>query len=276
MAELDAWNDLPLGKPVSYVDEYTPSLLSGIERARARAKLPFQGAAPFRGLDRWTAYELTWLNPRGRPECGVLTLEIPSSSPSFVESRSMKLYLNSFSQTEFENVRSVERTLSADIGAVCESEIEVNVLAPQTYAARPVTHVPGRCLETYDIDARHYHVEPELLDIESDTTVREVLFSDLLHMRCPVTGQPDVATVVIEYMGPAISHVGLLRYLISYRQEAYFHEQAVERIFLDVMARCAPVALSVHGRFCRRGGIDINPLRSNGPDSYADLRGARQ
>lgn len=276
MVQAGAWDDLLLGRPIADADTYTPALLAGIARTRTRASLALADGLPFRGLDRWTAYELTWLNPRGRPECGVIELEIPCTSPSFVESKSLKLYLNSFSQTEFENVRAVERTLSADIGGICESEVQVSLVAPQTFAARATGHVPGRSLDTYDIDARHYRVEPELLEVESDTLVREVLFSDLLHMRCPVTGQPDLATVIIDYVGPAISHVGLLRYLISYRQEPCFHEEAIERMFVDVLARCAPTALSIQGRFCRRGGIDINPLRTNTEDGFADLRVARQ
>lgn len=276
----DSWSQLPLGKPVSYVETYTPSLLRGIGRDQARERLGLRDATlPFRGLDRWCAYELTWLNPRGRPECGVLELEIPCTSPSFVESKSLKLYLNSFSQTEFASVRDLERTLSRDLGQICLSEVQVHVVALHTFAARPLAHMPGRSLDTYDIDARHYNVEPELLALGGDAgevTVRETLFSDLLRMRCPMTGQPDVASIIIEYTGRAIAHVGLLRYLISYRRESCFHEQAIERIFLDIKARCAPDALMVYGRFCRRGGIDINPLRTTSVDGFADLRMARQ
>ena len=260
--EDDNLSDLPLGQATAYVDEYQPNLLRRIGRAQARATLI--NAPALLGLDRWTAYELTWLNPRGRPECGVLELEIPCNSPSFVESKSLKRYLNSFSQSTFDSVRTVERVVGDDVGALCESQIQARLIAPSAYAARPLTHPPGRSLDSYDIAAQHYRVEPSLLEVESDTTIRETLFSDLLRMRCPVTGQPDLATVIVEYVGRAIAHVGLLRYLISYRQEASFHEHAVERIFTDILSRCAPTELRVQGMFCRRGGIAISPDRTTG------------
>lgn len=266
--------DLPLGQATAYVDVYQPDLLRRIVRAQARSTL--LDALAFRGVDRWTAYELTWLNPRGRPECGVLELEIPCSSSFFIESKSLKLYLNSFSQSMFDSVRAVERVVLEDVGQMCDAQLQVRIVSPSAYAARPVSHRLGRSLDVNDIAAQHYRVEPSLLEVESDTTVRETLFSDLLRMRCPVTDQPDLATVVIEYVGRAIAHVGLLRYLISFRQEASFHEHAVERIFADILSRCAPSELRVQGLFCRRGGIAISPDRTTGGIDTSPTHIARQ
>ena len=261
-----AWDDLPLGRVSALVDVYTPSLLRRIARADARINLGWSGALPFTGHDSWTAYELTWLNPKGRPECAVLSLEIPSASPCFVESKSLKLYLNSFRQTVFASWLAVEETVSTDLTHMCASRVTVSLMLPRKFATRTwraAQHSEGHYLDACDIDVSRYHVEPDLLALEGAKGVRESLVSDLFSTLCPVTGQPDYATVIIEYEGPAISRAALLRYLISYRQDACFHEQAVERIFLDIYSRCSPKTLSVLGKFCRRGGIDIHPLRSS-------------
>jgi 7-cyano-7-deazaguanine reductase len=263
--------DLHLGRAARYVDRYTPSLLQAIERRGLRRA----GDGPFRGVDFWTAFELTWLNARGRPQAAVLELEVPCDSPGIVESKSLKLYLGSFTQTEFPSLRDVERTIARDLAVTVGAQVEVVVQGVEAFEERPVQRLPGVELDRIDVDCRHYRVAADLLRTD-DTLVHETLHTHLLRTRCPVTGQPDHASVVIAYTGRAIDRPALLRYLVSFRDEACFHEQAVERIHADILRVCTPSSLSVTGLFTRRGGIAIAPLRTTEPDRPLQLRLRRQ
>jgi 7-cyano-7-deazaguanine reductase len=269
-------DDLPLGRPVEYSSTYTPSLLRSIERSHQRTPIGIFGALPFRGEDVWTCYELSWLNPKGRPEVAVLKLRVPCNSPCIVESKSLKLYLNSFAQTVFGTRAEVVTTLTSDLTVAVRAPVIVNVLDADQ-APEPIAKLPGRSLDRLDVECQVYHWCPDMLEVAGDeVTVRETLHTHLFRSLCPITGQPDWASVMVQYVGRRIPPTALLRYLVSFRNHAVFHETAVEQIFIDLRARCAPEHLTVYARYLRRGGIDINPFRSSdGADSPA-LRMMRQ
>jgi 7-cyano-7-deazaguanine reductase len=269
--------DLPLGKPTRYVTTYTPSLLRSIPRADARTELATGAELPFVGEDVWTCYEFSWLNPRGRPEVAVVRIQVPCQSTHMAESKSLKLYLNSFAQTQFESRAAVARTLDSDLRIAFRAPVLVALLGVDQMA--PPVALPGRCIDHLDVAIEHYEPDAALLERDAPATVsvvRETLHTHLLRSVCPVTGQPDWASLLIEYAGAPISHASLLRYVISYRLHAAFHESTIERIFVDVLRRCEPDRLSVHGRFLRRGGIDINPFRSTHEAQAPPLRVLRQ
>jgi len=267
--------DLLLGKEVPYVDTYTPSLLRSIDRARARTIAGIPEPLPFRGEDVWTCYELSWLNAKGRPDVGVLTLRVPCTSPCIVESKSLKLYLNSFAQTHFASRTEVISALDSDLGLAFRAPVMVTLHD----VTRPVeaTQLPGRSLDHLDVEIENYELSPDLLvRDDGDVEVREALHTNVFRSVCPVTGQPDWASVLVQYVGRRITPDSLLRYLVSYRTHAAFHEDTIERIFVDVLKRCEPTHLTVYGRFLRRGGIDINPYRSTDADSAPAIRLPRQ
>ncbi|WP_129137089.1 NADPH-dependent 7-cyano-7-deazaguanine reductase QueF [Luteimonas sp. YGD11-2] len=254
-------HDSSLGRSVAYPAHYDPSLLFAIPRAPARAALGLAGdaALPFTGIDRWHAYELGWLDRRGKPVVATATLSVPADSPNLVESKSLKLYLNSLNSTRFDSADAVRARIAGDLAAVAGAPVEVTFgLPPFDGAAGVVTD-----LDRLEVDIDDYGPpNPAHLAIADPAPVREVLVSDLLKSNCPVTGQPDWASVRIDWHGPRLDPAGLLRYLVSYREHAGFHEQCVEGIFLDLL-RLDPVALSVEARYTRRGGLDINPWRAS-------------
>lgn len=247
-----------------YVTTYTPSLLSSISRAKQRESLGIMAdALPFRGMDVWNAYEFSWLNKNGKPETAAARFEVPGKSTHIIESKSLKMYLGSYSQTPFANRGEVISTLEADLSLAAQGPVSVTLMAPEHVVHDGVALLPGTNLDSLDISVNEYYWHPDYLMVGSDTIVRESLNSHLFRSLCPMTGQPDTASILIEYAGRSISHEGLLKYLISYREHAEFAEQITERIFVDIMNRCEPDRLTVHGRFTRRGGIDINALRSH-------------
>src|SRR5574343_280877 len=255
----------PLGKTTAYANQYAPELLFPIPRAEKRAELGLtENALPFSGEDLWNAYEISWLNPRGKPVVAVGVFRVPADSPCLIESKSLKLYLNSLNQTVFADPDAVRRTLAQDLSHAAGRPVavELSTLAEQPPAA--VGYPTGRLLDTQDIDCSDYLPAPELLRCAGGPVVEEALYSHLLKSNCLVTGQPDWAMLVIRYRGPAIDPAGLLRYIVSFRNHNEFHEQCVERIFCDLRRQCAPEALAVHARYTRRGGLDINPFRSCG------------
>lgn len=265
--------DLPLGRSVAYPREYDPSLLYPIARARAREDLGIApDALPFTGLDRWFAYELSWLDPRGKPVVGALTLEVPADTPNLVESKSLKLYLNSFNATRFDDAAAVHARIAADLSRAAGGDVRVAAGVP-----RPSDDTGCECIDALELDITHYGPpDASLLQADAGADADECLRSDLLKSNCPVTGQPDWASVRIAYQGPRLDREGLLRYLVSFRDHCEFHEQCVERIFTDLMARCRPRRLSVEARYTRRGGLDINPWRATPgmqpPPPARDLR----
>ena len=267
-----------LGKPAPYADHYDASLLFPIPRAQQRLKLGVPDAVPFFGADMWTAYELSWLNLRGKPQVALAHITVPCESPCIVESKSFKLYLNSFTNTKFADARDVRERIRADISAATGAGIGIKTIGPELFDREPIHEMDGLNLDRLDVECMHYTPAPELLFAEFDEVpVTETLTSNLLKSNCLVTGQPDWGSVQISYSGPQINQEGLLQYLVSFRNLNEFHEHCVERIFMDVWARCKPIKLSVYARYTRRGGIDINPFRTSYPQALPpNVRMARQ
>jgi 7-cyano-7-deazaguanine reductase len=274
-----------LGKVSAYVDQYDASLLFPIPRVGKRAEIGVgPGATPFFGADLWTAFELSWLTPRGKPQVALAHITVPCETLNIIESKSFKLYLNSFNNTRFADAAEVQARLRADIGeavwrgAATQASVGVRLLLPEMFDREPVHELDGVNLDRLDIDCTRYTPAPELLRASFDEQpVSEVLTSNLLKSNCLVTGQPDWGSVQIGYSGPQIDQGGLLQYLVSFRNHNEFHEQCVERIFMDVWTRCKPVKLFVYARYTRRGGLDINPFRTSHPQALpANVRTARQ
>ena len=273
-----------LGKPVVYADQYDPSRLFPLPRADKRIELGLGSALPFFGADLWTAFELSWLTPRGKPQVAIAQVTVPCETPNIVESKSFKLYLGSFSNTRYASADEVRDRLRADIseavwrGAPSASSVGVRLVLPEAFAREAIEELEGVNLDRLDIDCERYAPAPELLTAAFDEQpVEETLVSHLLKSNCPVTGQPDWGSVQIRYSGPQIDQGQLLRYIVSFRNHTEFHEQCVERLFMDIRARCKPVRLSVYARYTRRGGLDINPFRTSHPGALpANTRTARQ
>ena len=267
-----------LGKPATYIDQYDGSLLFPMPRAGKREEIGVVNVPPFFGADMWTVYELSWLNLRGKPQVALAHIIVPCESPNIVESKSFKLYLNSFTNTRFADARDVRERIRADISAATGSGIGIKTIGPELFDREPIHEMDGLNLDRLDVDCVHYTPTPELLFAEFDEPpVTETLTSNLLKSNCLVTGQPDWGSVQIAYSGPAINQEGLLQYLVSFRNHNEFHEQCVERIFMDVWTRCKPIKLSVYARYTRRGGLDINPFRTSHPMQLPpNVRTARQ
>ncbi len=273
----DNFDKLPLGKSVQYQSSYDPALLCPIPRQLARDKLGIDcQPLPFKGGDIWNAYELSWLNTRGLPQVAYGEFIFPCDSPSIVESKSFKLYLNSINQKRFDDVDALKGVLQVDLSACVEAPVGISLLLPNDWPSQQLAQLSGDCLDGIDIAIDHYEPDPQLLVVMQGGIVSEQLHSHLLRSLCPVTGQPDWASIVIEYRGHPIERAGLLKYLVGYRQHQEFHEQCVERIFRDLSQRCRPQQLSVYARFLRRGGIDINPLRCSEGGEIRNSRLFRQ
>jgi 7-cyano-7-deazaguanine reductase len=254
----------PLGKPATYQAEYNPSLLFPIARAEKRKELGIGGTLPFFGIDIWNAYELSWLNLRGKPQIAIATFTVPADSPNIVESKSFKLYLNSFNQTRLAGPDALLELLRADLSSAIGASVQINLVLPDAFSTLKSEEMDGLLLDRLDIEVNDYAPDPSLLKANhEEAPVEETLVSHLLKSNCLVTGQPDWGSVQIRYVGSAIDQEGLLKYLIGFRQHNEFHEQCVERIFMDIMRQCKPQKLSVYARYTRRGGLDINPWRSN-------------
>lgn len=256
----------PLGKVTDAPATYTPSVLHSMDRKIARAKAGVTQASAMLGEDLWTGYEFSWLDMQGKPEVAGIRLRVPCQSSAIVESKSLKLYLGSFAMTKFENRASVLKTLDKDLTLAFRSPVTVELLAlPQLTGA--VQQLSGTCLDDLDIWTDTYERDPALLTLDdagnADLVVHESFHTHLFRSLCPVTGQPDWASVGIEYQGAPIAQEALLRYLVSYRTHQAFHETTVEQIFEDLQERCRPDKLAVFGCFQRRGGLDINPYRAN-------------
>ena len=268
--------DLPLGRHVDYPSHYDPALLFPIARGLGRGEIGLRGAhLPFIGVDRWHAYELGWLDARGKPCVATATLQVPADSPNLVESKSLKLYLNSFNAARFDSPGAVSGRIAADLTRVAGAPVAVRFGLPPI--DDDAATAPAESLDALDVAIDHYGPpRADFLVTDAGATVDETLASGLLKSNCPVTGQPDWARVVIGYRGPRIDRIGLLRYLVSFRDHAEFHEQCVERIFTDLLQRARPESLSVEARYTRRGGLDINPWRATAdrapPPAQRDLR----
>ncbi|WP_198088037.1 NADPH-dependent 7-cyano-7-deazaguanine reductase QueF [Variovorax sp. E3] len=274
-----------LGRASAYADHYDPSLLFPIARATQREAMGIKtGALPFFGADLWTAFEVSWLNARGKPQLAIAHFTIPCETPNIIESKSFKLYLNSFNNSRFASIDEVREHLRTDLaeaawrGSDQSAGIGVKLLAPEMFDREPVHELDGLDLDRLDIECTHYQPAPELLS--SDTAqvhVNETLTSRLLKSNCLVTGQPDWGSVQIRYSGPPIDQAGLLAYIVSFRNHNEFHEPCAERMFTDIWSRCKPTKLAVYARYTRRGGLDINPFRTSWPQALPqNIRTARQ
>ncbi|MBO9661730.1 NADPH-dependent 7-cyano-7-deazaguanine reductase QueF [Dokdonella sp.] len=268
----------PLGQAVAYASRYDASLLFPIPRAQGRAELGLGDAPPFHGVDVWNAYELSWLDARGKPQIALAEFRVPASSPAIVESKSFKLYLNSFNQERVGDAQALRALLVRDLSAAAGAPVEVAILPPERFAQAGFAELDGESLDSLDVAIDDYGppnaAHLRLADAAGEA--EESLTSNLLKSNCPVTGQPDWASVQIRYAGRRIDRAGLLRYLVSFREHAGFHEQCVERIYVDLMRRCAPARLEVYARYTRRGGLDINPWRASHAGAPPNPRGARQ
>ncbi|MBT5702648.1 MAG: NADPH-dependent 7-cyano-7-deazaguanine reductase QueF [Gammaproteobacteria bacterium] len=260
-----------------YVTIYTPSLLESIPRQKQRQTLGIAaGTLPFKGLDTWNAYEFTWLNQKGKPEVAVLQLQVQAESSHLIESKSLKLYLGSFSNTPFAHQAEVVRLLESDLTLATQAPVGVVLCASAQVQREGIGQLVGTNLDLQDLEINEYHWNPALLVLEGAVTRQESLYTHLFKSLCPMTGQPDFASILIEYAGSSISHEGLLRYLVPFREHAEFAEQVTERIFVDIMNCCAPERLAVSARYTRRGGIDINAQRTLGEELPAEVRLWRQ
>lgn len=265
--------DIPLGKTTPYVEHYDPTRLAPLERASAWESLGLHGRPPFTGIDVWTAYEFSWLSPHGLPRSVVLRVTVPSESPRIIESKSMKLYLNGFALSRFggqaEVLDVVRRDLEVGFGApVAVETLRESDLAPAA--------LPGTSLDDQDLEIDAFEREPGRLRVTADATAEEDLHTHLFRSLCPVTGQPDWASMLIRYRGPPIERASLLRYLVSFRRHQGFHETTVEQIHLDLKRHCRCERLLVAGYFLRRGGIDISPFRADASMEWPVRRVARQ
>ena len=268
----------PLGKSSEYISTYTPSLLFPIPRAAKWAELGLSAETlPYKGVDFWNCFELSWLLPSGKPVVAIGEFSIPADSPNIIESKSFKLYLNSLNQTAFADTQGLEATLSTDLSLAAGKPVNVRIRSLADIEAEGVMALPGVCIDGLDINVSSYeHPRPELLRCDDSRVVEESVHSHLLKSNCPVTSQPDWGSVVVEYRGAALDHASLLEYIVSFRQHSDFHEQCVERIFLDLQRLLKPEKLTVYARYVRRGGLDINPYRSTENTQFLNVRLARQ
>jgi len=274
-----------LGKVSAYIDRYDRSLLFPLPRATKRAEIGIQGRLPFLGADLWMAFEVSWLNPRGKPQVALAQITVPAETPHIIESKSFKLYLNSFNNTVFADADAVRLTLRADLteaawrgASAVGASVGVKLLSPELFDREPIHELDGLSLDRLDIECTRYTPAPELLTAAFDEQpVTETLTSHLLKSNCLVTGQPDWGSVQISYSGPQIEQAGLLQYIVSFRNHNEFHEQCVERMFMDIWTRCKPSKLTVYARYTRRGGLDISPWRTSHPQALPlHVRTARQ
>jgi 7-cyano-7-deazaguanine reductase len=265
----------PLGQPTKYIETYTPGLLYPIPRTLARNKTGIPSPQPFDGVDIWNAYEISWLTPSGKPEIALAEFRIPCSSPCIVESKSLKLYLNSLNQTYFPSFEDVQATIHNDLSQATQANVTIKLYGHSKFRGESLNDLPGICLDGLDVETPTYLVDSSFLITSSDV-VDEELYSNLLKSNCLATGQPDWGSLYIHYKGQKIAHDGLLKYIISYRNHSGFAEHCVEQIFCDIQNHCKPTQLTVYARYTRRGGLDINPFRSNFELSPTNIRQPRQ
>jgi 7-cyano-7-deazaguanine reductase len=268
----------PLGRVVTYRDDYAPQLLFPVDRAPKRAELGLGDMPlPFVGEDLWNAYEISWLDPRGKPRVALGRFVVPAASPRLIESKSLKLYLNSFNQTMFADAERVRATIAVDLTAAAGAPVAVALMSLSDAPQRLFTRPDGVLLDELEVSIDRYTPAPELLSASLDgPVVDETLYTHLLKSNCLVTGQPDWGSLAVRYRGPRIDRENLLRYVVSFRSHNEFHEQCVERVFCDILRACRPERLAVWARYTRRGGLDINPFRATPgeapPENLFDIR----
>lgn len=265
----------PLGKETIYPDQYDPKLLFKIPRKDSRRKIGVESVLPFYGVDIWNAYELSWLNPKGLPQVAFGEITIPCESDNIIESKSLKIYLNSFNQSRYPSREIVENRIKDDLSKAAHAEVKVQLYEVENQQDLIFKKKEGICLDRQDVQIDTYDPDETFLRT-SDKKVEECLYSHLMKSNCPVTGQPDWATVYIDYSGRQIDHTGLLKYIVSFRNHNGFHENCVEQLFVLLNQNCSPEKLSVYARYTRRGGLDINPYRSSHKSLPNNIREIRQ
>lgn len=271
-----ALDNAPLGKTSDYPDRYDPSLLFPVAREENRRRIGLEdGRWPWFGGDLWQAWEISWLRPDGIPDLAWAEIRFPAASPSIIESKSLKLYLNSLNQTVFSSADQVVETVTGDLSSACGAAVDVRFLSVDDSATAVGRPTGYELIDNETVEDVVYDYAPESLSA-SGAVITEMLCSHLLKSNCPVTGQPDWGTVLVSYTGPAMDRAGLLRYIVSFRQKQDFHEHCVETLFTDLMSRCKPEHLTVCARYTRRGGLDINPWRSTEPEEQVGPRLIRQ
>ena len=254
---------IPLGKPTDYPAEYSPQVLYAMPRSEGRKALGLGEELPFQGEDVWNAWELSWLEPSGKPLVATAVITVPANSTNIVESKSLKLYLNSLAMSRYASEDEVVQIISRDLSQLTESDVQISITPANESSTDQIANLPGDCIDDLDVEIDASGVDAIILNTASEDSVNEELHSHLLRSNCPVTNQPDMGSVLIRYRGPTIDRESLLKYIVSYRHHKEFHEACVERMFLDIKARCNPERLTVYARYNRRGGLDINPFRSN-------------
>ncbi|WP_337841027.1 NADPH-dependent 7-cyano-7-deazaguanine reductase QueF [Rheinheimera sp.] len=275
--QTEALAGLTLGQSTTYIDQYCPTLLQGVPRSLGRQAIGLTADLPFTGQDIWHGYELSWLNPKGKPMVALATFVVPFDTPNLIESKSFKLYLNSLNQSKFADISQLYRTLRDDLSRCAGGSVQVTLHNVNELSAFQPTWLPGRCIDELDIEIDEYDYNAALLQLKPNAElVEEKLHSHLLKSNCLITSQPDWASLYIHYKGPALDHASLLKYLISFRGHNEFHEQCVERIFSDLWKLAGPEFLTVYARYTRRGGLDINPFRSSGRAEVPQFRLTRQ
>lgn len=269
---------LNLGQPTQYPTQYDASLLQAVPRQLNRTPIGLnEGASlPFQGDDIWHGYELSWLNTLGVPQVAVAEFRVPATSTNLVESKSFKLYLNSFNDSRWDTWLAVQQQLTEDLSACAGGHVSVCLDTVQQAQQAPFSDLPGHCIDDQDIRIDSYEYNPELLQLRNNQVVDETVHSHLLKSNCLITNQPDWGSVLIRYHGSAIDHAALLRYIISFRHHNEFHEQCVERLYMDIKTRLKPEQLTVYARYTRRGGLDINPFRSDFEQTPQSVRLSRQ
>ncbi len=271
-------NQSELGKKSAYDPHYNPDKLFPIPRKNKRDEIGVPEKLPFFGFDLWNHYEVSWLNNKGKPIVALAEICYDCDTPNIIESKSMKLYFNSFNNSHYNDEKTIQAIIKKDLEASVGGAVLVKILPLDSLSDSKISiGFRGICLDNLDIECSSYDVEQSLLHTEN-SIVDEILYSNLLKSNCLVTNQPDWGSVLISYKGKKINWAGLLKYIISFRNHNEFHEQCIERIFMDIMQYCQPNELTVYGRYTRRGGLDINPYRSTNKDlsNKENLRLCRQ
>ena len=266
----------PLGETTRYPSTYSPDLLFAVARIDARQSTGIGAELPFSGLDLWNAWELTWLDSEDKPLVATAEIRVPAESPCIIESKSLKLYLNSLAMTRFPDTSALADIIRTDLSTTAGDDVGVTIHLANTWQHQQLSQLPGRCIDEHPASTSAGGVDSSFLAASEDPVELEELHSHLLYSNCPVTNQPDSGSILIRYSGPKIDEKGLLNYLVSYRQHNDFHEACVERIFFDISKHCTPKQLTVYARYNRRGGLDINPFRSNFESTPDNLRLWRQ
>jgi len=256
--------DNPLGENSVYPNRYDASVLYPIPRWPARSLLDIDKKILMYGIDHWHAYELSWLEKDGRPRAAIAEFFFNSNSENIVESKSLKLYLNSLNSECYANPNEVAELVTRDLSAVSKSEVKVIIRdldeRPEYFEGRA-----GRSIDAAPLFEYPNAPDESILKCGNEEMNDEQLYSDLFRSNCPVTGQPDWASFEIRYTGSKIDESSLLAYLCSYRMHQGYHEECAERIYRDILQQCQPSELRIGMNYLRRGGLDINVYRSTVP-----------